>query len=721
MGKEAVELVVGPDGVAIITISNPPVNSLAIPVFWGLKQKYEEAIQRDDVKAIVLTGAGGKFSGGFDITSMRHIQKDGDISQISWVAVDLQTNLMEGAKKPSVAAIQGLALGGGLELAMCCHARVAAPNAQLGLPELQLGVIPGAGGTQRLPRLVGLTKAVEMMLLSKPVSSEEAKDFGLVDTIVPVERLIETARKWALDIVNFRRPWTLTLNRTDKLEPLGEAREIFKFAREQTKKRAPNLIHPLICLDVIEEGITSGGLAGIYKEGDAFSECIFSDTAKALVHVFTSQRATTKVEGVTNLGLKARPLRKVGIIGGGLMGSGIATACILNSIPVLIKEVNATFLQAGLDRVKANLQSRLKKGKMTQEKFDKSMSLLQGVLDYDEFKNVDIVIEAVIEKLSLKQQIFSDLEKACPSTCVLASNTSSIDLNLVGQGLQARDRLAGAHFFSPAHIMPLFEIVRTSSTAPQLLVDLIDFGKRIKKTPVVVGNCPGFAVNRTFFPYSQAALLLVDLGVDVYRIDRIVTNFGMPMGPFRLADLVGFEVGVDSGMTYIEAFPERVYKSMLFPLLMEDKRLGEKTRKGFYSYDDRRKAKPDPELKKYVEKSRSISNIMPNNKPVLLSDDEVLEMIFFPVVNEACRVLEEVIVSKASDLDIACVMGMGFPPYRGGLIFWADLIGAKHIVSKLAVLSKSYGGFFKPCGWLEHCASSGIKLSSPPDKTKSRL
>lgn len=723
MERGHVELEVGYDGVAIITIHNPPVNSLAIPVFWGLKEKYEEAMNRDDVKAIVLTGAGDKFSGGFDIISMEAIQKKGDVSQSSWVSVDLQTNLIEGGRKPSVAAIQGLALGGGLELTMCCHARLAAPKAQLGLPELQLGVIPGAGGTQRLPRLVGLSKAIEMMLTSKPVSSEEGKELGLVDEIVPAKGLLSTARQWALDIASFKQPWVRTLHKTDKLEPLGEVREIIKFAREQTRKRAPNLSHPLKCLDAVEEGIVSGGLAGLYKESQVFTECVVSDTAKALVHVFFAQRATGKVKGVTDLGLKPRPSKKVGVIGGGLMGSGIATACILNGIPVVIKEINADFLQAGLDRVKANLQSRVKKGKMSEEKYKKTFALLKGSLDYNDFRDIDIVIEAVIEKLSLKQQILSDLEKICPSTCVLASNTSTINLDLIGEKIAARDRVAGAHFFSPAHVMPLFEIIRTNSTTPQVLVDLLEFGKRIKKVPVVVGNCPGFAVNRTFFPYTQASLLLVDLGIDVYRIDRIVAGFGMPMGPFRLADLVGFEVGVASGMTYIEAYPDRVYKSMLFPMMMEDKRLGEKTRKGFYVYDDRRKAKPDPEVKKYLEKSRSLANIMPNKKPITLSDEEVIEVIFFPVVNEACRVLEEGVVSKGSDLDIASVMGMGFPPYRGGIVFWGDLVGAKRIATRLNQLAQAYGNFFKPCAWLEHCASTGQPLSSPVDnnKVQSRL
>eukprot|EP00249_Psilotum_nudum_P012582 c23866_g2_i1 orf=3-2165(-) len=720
MGKARVDLEVGDDGVGVITISNPPVNALATSIFWGLKEKYEEAIRRNDVKAIVLTGAGGKFSGGFDIGVMDGMQKGGDSSKSGWVSIELQTNIMEGSQKPSVAAIQGLALGGGLELAMCCHARIAAPKAQLGLPELQLGVLPGAGGTQRLPRLVGLPKAIEMMLLSKPVSSEEANKLGLVDAVVPPEELLVTARRWALDISNFRRPWIITLHRTDRLEPLGEAREILKFAREQSKKTAPNLKHPLICLDVIEEGLLHGGLAGIIKEGNAFRECVVSDTAKALVHIFFAQRATTKVPGVTDLGLQPKPVKKVGVIGGGLMGSGIATAFILNNIPVVLKEVNAGFLQAGLNRIKANLESRLKKGKLTEEKFNKTLSLVKGALDYEDFRNVDVVIEAVIEDLPLKQQIFSDIEMICPSTCVLATNTSTLDLDMVGAKISSQNRMAGAHFFSPAHVMPLLEIVRTQKTSPQVLVDLIGIGKRIKKLPVVVGNCPGFAVNRTFFPYSQSALMLVDLGVDVYRIDRIVTTFGMPMGPFRLADLVGFDIGLAVGKTYLEAFPERVYKSMLFTMLVEDKRLGEKTGKGYYLYGNKRKAKPDPDLQKYLGKSRELANIMPNNKPISISDEEVIEMIFFPVVNEACRVLEEGIATKASDLDIASVMGMGFPPYRGGIIFWADSVGPKHIARKLNIWTEAYGGFFKPCSWLEYCATRDIKLSAVQEG-KSRL
>ncbi|CAN4094945.1 unnamed protein product [Withania somnifera] len=604
---------------------------------------------------------------------------------------------------------------------MACHARISTPNAQLGLPELQLGILPGFGGTQRLPRLVGLAKSLEMMLTSKPVKGEEAVNLGLVDVVVPSNQLLDTARKWALDILECRKPWVASLYKTDKIESLGEAREILKFARVQTRRQAPNLQHPLVVIDVVEEGIVSGPRAGLWKEAEVFQSLLHSDTCKALVNVFFAQRATTKVPGVTDLGLKPRPTKKVAILGGGLMGSGIATALLLSNYQVILKEVNDKFLQAGLVRVKANLQSSVKKGKMSQEKFEKTLSLLKGAVDYEGFRDVDMVIEAVIENVSLKQQIFADLEKYCPPHCILASNTSTIDLNLIGEKTKSQDRIIGAHFFSPAHVMPLLEIVRTEKTSPQIIVDLLDVGKKIKKTPVVVGNCTGFAVNRMFFPYTQAALLLVERGADLFRIDRVVTKFGMPMGPFRLCDLVGFGVAIATGGQFVMNFPERTYKSMLIPLMQEDKRAGETTRKGFYVYDDRRKASPDPEIKKYIEKAREMSGVTIDPKMAKLSDKDIIEMIFFPVVNEACRVLAEGIAVKASDLDISAIMGMGFPPYRGGIMFWADTLGSKYICSRLDDWSRMYGDFFKPCSYLAERASKGAPLSSTTDPAKSRL
>ncbi|KAB5537371.1 hypothetical protein DKX38_014904 [Salix brachista] len=708
-GRTTIE--VGADGVALITIINPPVNSLS------------------------FDGAKGKFSGGFDISSFGGVQ-GGKVNEPrpGFISVEILSDTVEAAKKPSVAAIDGLALGGGLEVAMACHARISTPTAQLGLPELQLGIIPGFGvvcnfgilikmvtGTQRLPRLVGISKALEMMLTSKPVKGEEAHALGLVDTVVSPNELVSTARQWALDILECRRPWIASLYKTEKLDSLGEAREIFKFARAQAQKRAPNLTHPIVCIDVVEHGIVSGPRNGLYKELESFQELVRSDTCKSLIHIFFAQRGTTKVPGITDLGLVPRRVKKVAVLGGGLMGSGIATALVLSNYPVILKEVNNQFLQAGIGRVKANLQSRVKKGRMTQEKFEKTMSLLKGALDYESFKDVDLVIEAVIENVSLKQQIFSDLEKYCPPHCILASNTSTIDLNLIGKQTKSQDRIIGAHFFSPAHVMPLLEIVRTKQTSPQVIVDLLDVGKKIRKTPVVVGNCTGFAVNRMFFPYTQAALLLVEHGADPYQIDKVITKFGMPMGPFRLVDLVGFGVAIATGTQFVVNFPERTYKSMLIPLMQEDKRAGETTRKGFYLYDDRRKAKPDPELRKYIEKARNISGVAIDPRLAKLPEKDIVEMIFFPVVNEACRVFAEGIAVKAADLDISSLMGMGFPPYRGGIMFWADSLGSKYINSRLEEWSKTYGEFFKPCAFLAERAAKGAPLSSPVDQAKSRL
>lgn len=403
------------------------------------------------------------------------------------------------------------------------------------------------------------------------------------------------------------------------------------------------------------------------------------------------------------------------------MGSGIATSLILSNYPVILKEVNDKFLQAGLGRVKSNLQSRVKKGKMTQDKLEKTLSLLKGTLDYESFRDVDMVIEAVIENVSLKQQIFADLEKYCPPHCMLATNTSTLDLNLIGEKTRSHDRIIGAHFFSPAHIMPLLEIVRTEKTSPQVIVDLLDVGQKIRKTPVVVGNCTGFAVNRMFFPYAQAAILLVEHGTDVYQIDQAITKFGMPMGPFRMIDLVGFGVAIASGMQYVENFPERSHKSMLISIMQEDKRAGEATRKGFYVYDAKRKASPDPEIKKYIEQARNMSGVKIDPKLSKLSNKDIIEMIFFPVVNEACRVLAEGIAVKAADLDIAGIMGMGFPPYRGGVIFWADLLGSKYICSRLEEWTKIYGDFFKPCAYLAERAAKGAPLGAALEQAKSRL
>ncbi|CAN6912542.1 unnamed protein product [Brassica oleracea] len=719
--KIGVTMEVGNDGVAVITISNPPVNSLASPIISGLKEKFQDANQRSDIKAIVLTGNGGRFSGGFDINVFQQVHKTGDISLMPEVSIDLVCNLMEDSRKPLVAAVEGLALGGGLELAMACHARVAAPKAQLGLPELTLGVIPGFGGTQRLPRLVGLAKATDMILLSKSISSEEGQKFGLVDALVPSGELLSTSRKWALDIALGRKPFLRSLHRTDKIGSLSEARAILKDTRQLAKKIAPNMPQHHACIDVIEEGIVHGGYSGVLKEAEVFKQLVMSDTAKALVHVFFAQRATSKVPNVTDVGLKPRPMKKVAVIGGGLMGSGIATALLLSNTRVVLKEINPDYLQKGLKSVEANLKSLVSRGKLTQDKAGKALSLLKGVLDYSEFKDVDMVIEAVIENIQLKQKIFKEIEEVCPPHCILASNTSTIDLSVIGEKTNSKDRIVGAHFFSPAHIMTLLEIVRTENTSAQVILDLMSLGKAIKKVPVVVGNCIGFAVNRTFFPYTQGAHMLVNLGVDLFRVDRVITSFGLPLGPFQLGDLAGHGIGMAVKEIYAKAYGDRMFRSPLTELLVKSGRNGKINGRGYYIYDKGSKPKPDPSVLSVVEESRKLTNIMPGGKPISVTDKEIVEMILFPVVNEACRVLDEGVVIRASDLDVASVLGMSFPSYRGGIIFWADTVGPKYIYERLKRLSETYGGFFKPSRYLEERAMNGMRLSEPKASSRSRM
>ncbi|KAL8234867.1 hypothetical protein R6Q59_020967 [Mikania micrantha] len=713
MAEVTVTMEVGSDGVALITISNPPVNALALPILAGLKEKFAEAMRRDDVKAIVLTGKNGRFSGGFDINVFQKVHQTGDISHLPDVSVELVTNTLEDAKKPIVAAVQGLALGGGLEVAMGCHARIAAPRTQLGLPELSLGVMPGFGGTQRLPRLLGLSKAIDMMLTSKPILSEEGKKLGLIDAVVPPQDLLKVSRQWALDIAEARKPWVRSLHRTDKIGSLSEAREIIKNARQFAKRTAPNMPQHQACLDVIEEGIVRGGYAGVLKEVKVFNELVLSDTAKGLVHIFFAQRAISKVPKVTDVGLKPRAVKKVAVIGGGLMGSGIATALLLGNINVVLKEVNSEYLQKGIKTIADNIRGLVARKKLAQAQAEKALSMIKGVLDYSEFRDVDMVIEAVIENVPLKQKIFSEIESMCPPHCILATNTSTIDLNLVGEKTKSQDRVIGAHFFSPAHVMPLLEIVRTEKTSAQVILDLMTVGKIIKKSPVVVGNCTGFAVNRTFFPYTQGALLLLHLGVDLFRIDRLISSFGLPMGPFQLQDLAGYGVAVAVGKEFANAFPDRTFRSPIVDLMLKSGRNGKNNGKGYYLYEKGSKPKPDSQVFAVIEEANRLVNIMPGGKPITVSDQEIVEMILFPVVNEACRVLEEGVVVRASDLDVASVLGMSFPSYRGGIVFWGDLVGAKHIYASLKKWSEKYSNFYKPSRFLEERAKNGVPLSAP--------
>ncbi|PHT61213.1 Glyoxysomal fatty acid beta-oxidation multifunctional protein MFP-a [Capsicum annuum] len=705
-----IELEVVENGVAVISINHPPLNLLSVEVLLSLKENIEEAMRKDNVKAIVITGSRGNFSAGFDVTAFGGSQRRKTRKELGFMSIEFITDTFEAARKPIVAAVEGLALGGGFEIALACHARISTSSAKLGLPELQYGILPGFGGTQRLPRLVGLPKALEMILTSKRVSGEEACSMGLVDAMSPSDRLLGSACRWALDILECRRPWSISLSRTDRLAPLAEARTLLNSARARMRKQNPNVIHPLVCIDVIEHGILCGPRNGLWKEAEALHELRQSDSCRSLVHVFFAKQRTSKIPGITDTGLLPRKIRKVAILGGSLMSSGIATALVFANHYVIMKYMDQKSLENGIDGVKADLEGRLKEGKMTREHYEKACALLRGVLSYDTFKDVDLVIEDMLDVVSLKQQIFADLDECCPPRCIFASTTCIVDLDLLGERMKTCREIVGVHFFSPPTATDLLEIVRTERTSPQVVVDLLNFGRRIRKTPIVVQDCTGFAVRRMCFPYLQAAMFLVQHGADVYQIDKALTSFGMKLGPFRMLDRDGFQSAAVCDVKFLETFQDRSYESNLIPIMRKNNREGESTRQGFYTYNDKGEASPDPEISKYIEMTRSMSGITIKPKLATLSDGEIVEMILFAVLNEACLMISDAVIVKSSDLDVASVLGMGFPEYRGGIIFWSQSVGSEYICSKLEEWSKEYGESFKPCAYLIERASKRCSL-----------
>jgi len=682
------------NGVALLTLNSPPVNALSPQLLQALEKAYKDAISNSSVKAIVLTGK-GKFCGGADITSFSTDAKATD-------AVNRRThelfNAIEAGSKPVVAAIDGFALGGGLELALTTHARVATPAVSLGLPELNLGIIPGYGGTQRLPRVVGVQKALEMILRSAPVKAAEAKELELLDDVVPKDQLIATAGKKALDLAAAGpQTWKRSLQLEDKVDK-ETSLQMIDFAAKQVSKIAKNVPHPKSALAAIREGIEHGPQRGLERERKEILALMSAPTTQALISFFFATKSTTKVPGVTDKGLKPRDFKVAAVIGGGTMGSGIITALINSGITTYLKEINQKFLDAGVERVKANIYSRVKKGKLSEENAKKTLALLKPTLTYDGWKDVDIVIEAALEDIPLKQKIFAELESVCGPRTILASNTSTINIEQIGEKTKSQDRVIGTHFFSPAHVMPLLEIIRTSKSSPQVLVDALGLSAKLRKTPVVVGNCVGFTANRIFAPYSQAAGFLVDRGVDLYRIDKAIEGFGMPMGPFKMGDLSGIDIGMYVGGIIGNAYPDRTYKSTIFQNFQKAGRLGQKTKAGFYKYEGR-KAVPDTEaISSLLEQSRKDSGA---TEKIEISDEEIVQFLMYPVSNESARVLEEGHVSQASDIDVCAVFGYGYPAYRGGPMKFAEQEGYAKVAGKLQEWHAKYKHpLFKPSEYL---------------------
>ena len=691
------------DGIATMTIENPPVNALAQSVVAELLARLQEAEADPSVAAVVVRGAGSTFVAGADITRLERIARGEAPIAASPILGDV-LDAIEQSPKPVVAAIDGYALGGGLELAMACAARVATPSARLGLPELRLGLIPGAGGTQRLPRLVGVERALTMMLSSKELSGGSAP--GLIDEVANATELLQRARSLAHAIASGRTPWRRTLQRAELVADVAAAHSALAKAKSGLKTR--NVSYPDACLEAVRVGIEQGAARGLVRERELFRELLGSPAARGLIHVFFAERQVAKVPGVTDRASSPRRAEHVGVIGGGTMGSGIATALLAAGVSVSLLEVDAARGEAARERVTQNLQRQVERGRLDESAARKQLSQLTTHTELEALASSQIVIEAASEDPELKKTLFSRLDPLLSPTALLCSNTSTIDIRELAGATQHADRVVGLHFFSPAHVMKLVEVVRTSETSSAAVVDALDLVKRLRKTPVVVTSGPGFLVNRVFSRYSRAAGFLVDHGVDPYRIDDALFAFGMPMGPCRMSDLAGIDVGIAAGAILDAAHPDRSYRSALRKLLAEAGRLGEKTGAGHYRYVAG-KAERDPELASFVQRAREAAG---NPEPIDVTDEEIVELTLFGVVDEACRALDEGVVLRAGDVDVASILGMGFPAYRGGPMQWAEGLGAAYVRESLASYAQRFGlGLFAPSEGLSRRAETGSVLS----------
>lgn len=706
------------EGVSVIVLNHAPVNAFNSELGAGLAEAVR-AVQADPrARAMVVASARkGVFMAGADITSIRDLQRrtrsdpHGAARDLKALLVDSNAalNAIEAGSKPAVAAVDGIAFGGGCELAMSCHARVASPSSRLGLPELSLGIIPGFGGCQRLPRLVGAEAAIAATLSGRPFKAADALRAGLVDELADGDVVARAAALAA----SLAAPGAPPLRRTLELDArMAGAAAAVAAARARVAKNRKLRALPQYkaYLDAVEAGALSGGQAGVRREIAIMRRLVVSPVAQGLVHFFLAGKETGKVPGVTHGdGAPRLPrdggIRTVAVLGGGTMGSGIVALCLGAGLRVVLKEISDKALAAGVARVEKVLARTAKKRGLDAGAAAAVRARLTAQTTYDGFGDVDLVIEAAVENPKVKKIIMAELERVCGPRAILATNTSTIDIALISEAVrpETRPRVLGLHFFAPAHVMPLAEIIRHRGTSREALAAILAFSSRTRKTPVVVRNCVGFAANRMFFPYGQAAALLCDSGVSPYEVDRALLRFGMPMGANQMADLSGLDVALASGSSMAGAYGDRSYLASSATRRLHDAgRLGQKTARGYYDYSSG-KMRPDAEgIRAALEASRAGAGL-PAAGP--LTADEIVEICLLPVVNESYRIVSEGVVLREGDLDVCSVYGYGFPAARGGVLNWGRSLGLSYVAGRLATLASTFAGgkaraFFEPCEYL---------------------
>jgi len=685
--------------VAVITLDNPPVNGLGYATRVGITDSLQKANADAAVKSIVLTGAGRAFSGGADIKEFGTPKALAEPNLLSVILA------LENSPKPVVAAVHSVCMGGGLELALGCHYRIAAPGCSVALPEVKLGLIPGAGGTQRLPRALGVEPALNMIVSGEPVKSEllaQIPGQKLFDKMAAsAESLAQEALAFA-QAVSDTRPLPLVRNLPCK-HPNGDA--YFQFARNMVKGMAKNFPAPVKCVDAVEAATKKKFDEGMAFEREIFINLMWTPESKALRHIFAAERAASKIPDVPEDTPK-REIQSIAVIGAGTMGGGIAMNFLNAGIPVKMLEMKQEALDKGLATIRKNYEAQVKKGKLKQDKYEQRMGLLSTTLSYDDLKDADLVIEAVFEEMGVKEKVFKELDRVMKPGAILASNTSTLDVNKIAAFTKRPQDVVGMHFFSPANVMKLLEVVRGEKTAKDVLATVMAVSKKIKKTAVVSGVCDGFIGNRMIEQYGRQGGFLLDEGCTPAQVDKAMEKFGMAMGPFRMGDLAGNDIGWAIRKRRYQEKPDMKY-SKTADLLCEKGRFGQKTGAGWYDYvSGKRDAIPNAEVVKMIEDHRASLGITPRK----ISDEEIVQRLVYALVNEAAHILEEGIASRASDIDMVYLMGYGFPIYRGGPMNYADQVGLFNVVQSMKRFAKNPlddAKFWQPAPLLARLAAEG--------------
>jgi 3-hydroxyacyl-CoA dehydrogenase len=686
--------------IGIITINNPPVNALSQGVREGISAAIDQIYQDPSVKAAVLIGGGRTFVAGADINEFGKITSGQTRRGVEFVPM---LKRMEDCPKPIVMAIHGTAFGGGLELAMAGHYRVAAPNAMVGQPEVKLGIIPGAAGTQRLPRLAGVAKAVEMCADGNPIGAKEALKYGIVDKLIEGD-LLAGAVTFAREIAV--KPAPKTRDRNEKLGAPESNAPIFAAARDAARKKARGMMAPLAAIDAVEAATKLPFDKGVEEENRLFVECLFSDQSKAMIHVFFGEREVAKIPDIPK-DTPVIPVNSLAVIGAGTMGGGITMSFANAGIPVLIKESDQAALDKGMNTIRKNYDTSVKRGRFTQQFVDERLKLITPTLTYDGFDKVDMVIEAVFEGMALKKQVFGELDKICKTGAIMASNTSTLDIDEIASATKRPQSVIGTHFFSPANVMRLLEIVRGKASSKEVIATCMQLSKKIGKVGVLVGNCRGFVGNRMFGPYRREAQFLAEEGASVEAVDSALYEYGMAMGPMAVGDLAGLDVGWRIRKEFKHTEKPGVRQPIAEDKLCELGRYGQKTGAGWYKYDENRRAIPDPEVARLVSQWAAEAGI----KQHPISKEEIVDRCLYALVNEGARILEEGYALRAVDIDIIYINGYGFPAHRGGPMWYADTVGLKKVYDRVREFHAQHGYWWEPAPLLKRLAEEGKKFA----------